>query len=212
MAEMQSTELGFVHRYVEGSGPATLLLLHGTGGNEDDLLPLGRQLLPDAHLLSPRGRVLENGMPRFFRRLAMGVFDVDDLKAQTRALAEFVRGAAERYGLDGTKIVALGYSNGANIAASLLLLHPQLLRQAVLLHAMLPFQPDARPDLSETFVLLTGGRRDPYIPAEQTQELAELLTTSGAEVTLEWQPGGHELTHPELEIVARWLQQTEPSS
>ncbi|HEX2241451.1 MAG TPA: alpha/beta hydrolase, partial [Actinomycetota bacterium] len=196
-----SDDLRFVHRYVKGSSPTTLLLLHGTGGDENDLLPLGRQVLPEAHLLSPRGKVLENGMPRFFKRLAMGVFDMEDLTQQTHALADFVEQAADHYRLDRDEIVALGYSNGANIAASLLLLHPNLLRRAALLHAMLPFDPGEFPDLGGTLVLLTGGRQDPYIAAEQTQALADLLGRAGADVTLEWQPGGHQLTHQEIETL-----------
>ncbi|MFN2525179.1 MAG: alpha/beta hydrolase [Actinomycetota bacterium] len=202
---MRSTDLGFVHRYIEGSDPTTLLLLHGTGGNEDDLLPLGKRLLPDAHLLSPRGKVLENGMPRFFRRLAMGVFDIEDLKTQTHALAEFIDEAAQRYDLDRDEIIAVGYSNGANIAASLLLLHPHLLRRAGLLHAMLPFEPDVPPDLSQTSVLLTGARRDPYISPEQTEALGDLLRACGAQLTMEWQPAGHELTPAEVEALSDWI-------
>lgn len=207
MTDEPAGNLGFVHHFVAGSSATTLLLLHGTGGDENDLMPLGRQVLPDANLLSPRGKVLENGMPRFFRRHGLGVFDIDDLKIQTHALAEFVEKAVDSYGLESDRIVALGYSNGANIAASLLLLHPDLLRRAALLHAMVPFEPDELLDLSDASVLLTGGRQDPYIPAEQTQALADLLVRAGADVRLDWQPGGHQLTYSELDVLSAWIRE-----
>jgi phospholipase/carboxylesterase len=208
---MSHRELDFTHRYVEGSSDVTLLLLHGTGGNEDDLLPLGRALAPEATLLSPRGKVLEGGMPRFFRRVAMGVFDVDDLKKRTHELADFVEDAARVYGFDPDGVVAVGYSNGANIAASALLLRPNLLRAAALLHAMVPFDPDDLPDLSGTSVLVTAGRRDPIVPSDQPERLAEILEGAGANVTLAWQPGGHELGREELAAVQSWLDQLHPS-
>src|SRR5262249_16993263 len=143
--------LGFVHRFVPapsaGSG-TTLLLLHGTGGNENDLLELGQTLAPNAALLSPRGKVSERGMPRFFRRLAEGVFDIEDLKFRTQALADFVASAASAYGFDPGKVIAVGYSNGANIAVSMLLLRPATLAGAVLFRPMVPFVPAVPPDLS----------------------------------------------------------------
>jgi len=199
-------QLGMIHRFVRGSKPDTLLLLHGTGGDEDDLLALGRDLDPDANLLSPRGQVLENGMPRFFRRLALGVFDLEDLAARTHELARFMDDAASAYTLDPSRIKAVGYSNGANIAASLLLLHPGALASAALLHAMVPFEPAKLPELEGTAVLLTAGRRDQMVPPDQAKRLAEILEESGAEVTLEWQPGGHELTQTEFEAVKSWLE------
>ncbi|MDQ3956895.1 MAG: dienelactone hydrolase family protein [Actinomycetota bacterium] len=198
-------DLGFVHRFEPGDDDLTLLLLHGTGADENDLVPLGRVVAPSAALLSPRGKVLENGMPRFFRRLAMGVFDEEDLKLRTHELAAFVRAAAEAYGRDPQRIVALGYSNGANIGGSLLLLEPGLLAGAALLHAMVPFRLQTLPDLTGTSVIVTGGHRDPMIPADQTQELARMLTSAGAEVELLLGPGGHELAPPEVEKVAEWL-------
>lgn len=200
-----SADLGFVHRFIRGTRPLTLLLLHGTGGNEDDLLALGRDLDPEANLLSPRGRVLENGMPRFFRRLAPGVFDLEDLVERTHELAGFVDHAADAYGLERSRLVAVGYSNGANIAASLLLLHPQLLEGAALLHATVPFEPQALPDLTGRSVLLTAGRRDPMVPPELTTRLAVLLEDAGAQMALEWFPGGHELTGDESRIIRTWL-------
>ena len=201
------TDLGFIHRVVraEGGERTTLLLLHGTGGDESDLLPLGRMLLPGASLLSPRGRVLEHGMPRFFRRLAEGVFDVPDLIARTHELAGFVEAAATEYGLDRERIVAVGFSNGANIAASLLLLHPGLLRGAALFRPMVPLEPEHVPELQGTSVLVAGGRADPIVPQEQTDRLAELLRDAGAEVTVEWQPGGHGLTQGDVDTAQRWI-------
>lgn len=200
-----SPELGFTHRFLPGNGPLTLLLLHGTGADENNLLGLGRELDPEANLLSPRGKVLENGMPRFFRRLAMGVFDVEDLVARTHELAEFVDQAVKAYDLDAAKVVAVGYSNGANIAASVLLLRPQVLGAAALLHAMPPFQPDDLPELSDTPILLTAGRHDTMVPGDQAQLLADIYRTAGADVTLEWMPGGHELTRHEIDVAAEWL-------
>ena len=202
-----SEDLGFVHRFEPGPGPLTLLVLHGTGGNENDLVGLARALDPDANLLSPRGRVLENGMPRFFRRLAMGVFDVEDLIARTHELVRFVDQAVGAYRLDAGRIVAVGYSNGANIAASMLLLHPQTLSAAALLHAMPPFEPESVPDLSGKPILLTAGRHDSMVPGELSDKLAQMYSEAGAEVALEWMPGGHELTQQEIKVAADWLAQ-----
>lgn len=200
-----SADLGFVHRFEPGTSGATLLLLHGTGADENDLIPLGKAVAPGAALLSPRGQVLENGMPRFFRRLAMGVFDVEDLKRRTADLARFVEAATDHYAIDSARTVLLGYSNGANIGGSLLLSNPGLVRAAALLHAMVPFRPDGAPDLAGTRVLITGGASDPMIPRDQTEKLAEILRGAGAEVDLSIAPGGHELTAPELEKVRDWL-------
>ena len=201
------TEAGFVHRFdpAKEPGAPTLLLLHGTGGDENDLLPLGRMLDERAALLSPRGKVLENGMPRFFRRLSMGVFDEEDLVNRTHELASFVEEAASEYGLDPKRLFAVGFSNGANIAASLLLLHPELLAGAVLLRAMTPFELETLPDLSGTPVYLAAGRSDQMIPPESTERLAELLREAGAEVTLDWQPGGHGIGRAEVEAARDWL-------
>jgi phospholipase/carboxylesterase len=201
------TEAGFVHRFdpAKVPGAPTLLLLHGTGGDENDLLPLGRMLDERAALLSPRGKVLENGMPRFFRRLSMGVFDEEDLVNRTHELASFVEEAASEYGLDPKRLFAVGFSNGANIAASLLLLHPDLLAGAVLLRAMTPFELETLPDLSGTPVYLAAGRSDQMIPPESTERLAELLREAGAEVTLDWQPGGHGIGRAEVEAARDWL-------
>lgn len=200
-----STDLGFIHRFVPASEPAKrpLLLLHGTGGDENDLLALGARLAPGSALLSPRGKVLENGMPRFFRRLAEGVFDIDDLKARTVELADFIAQARETYGLD--KPIALGFSNGANIAASLLLMRPETLAGAVLIRAMMPFEPKELPDLHGLPVLMLSGAADPIVPAQSRERLAQLLSAAGADVTHEVVPAGHGLSPQDLSIAARWL-------
>ncbi|HLL88457.1 MAG TPA: alpha/beta hydrolase [Tepidisphaeraceae bacterium] len=205
---MTSSPDAFVHRYVpptDGQRGITLLMLHGTGGNENDLLPMGQSLLPGAGLLSPRGKVLENGMPRFFRRLAEGVFDVDDLRRRTGELADFVPVAAEQYGFDAGRVVAVGYSNGANIAAAMLLLRPGVLAAAALLRPMVPLTPDPLPDLGGTPVLIEAGGMDPIVPAAQTDELANLLQAAGATVTVRWHGQGHQLTQADLATAAEWL-------
>jgi phospholipase/carboxylesterase len=200
-------DLNFIHRYVPATqrGLPTLLLLHGTGGDENDLIPLARQLLPGAALLSPRGKVLENGMPRFFRRLATGVFDLDDLKRRTAELADFIVHAGAAYGLDAP--VALGFSNGANIAAALLLLHPDVLAGAILLRPMVPLIPPDLPNLTGKPVLISAGQHDSIVPAANTLHLANLLQSAGAEVTLKRQPLGHNLAEPDLQASAYWLRQ-----
>jgi predicted esterase len=198
-------DLGFIHLFVPGSGRVTLVLLHGTGGDENDLLPLGRTLDPTASLLSPRGKILENGVPRFFRRLAEGVFDLDDLKHRTQELADFVE-AAHAYGFDPRGLVAVGFSNGANIGASVLLLRPRTFAAAALFRPMVPLVPEVLPDLSGVPVFIGGGRRDPLIPQDQTERLAELLRRAGADVTMHWEPAGHGLAAGDLSAAKDWLQ------
>lgn len=198
----------FAHRFEPGADPAagrTLLLLHGTGGDEDDLIPLGRMLDPGAALLSPRGRVLEAGMPRFFRRLAEGVFDLEDLRARTAELAAFVRVAAGRHGFALAGVIAAGFSNGANMAASLLLLEPGTLAGAVLFRPMVPIEPEPRPDLSGVPVLIAAGRSDPVVPPVETERLAVLLRAAGADVTVHGQAGGHAIAREEVAIARDWL-------
>ena len=195
----------FVHEFVPGSSKRTLLLLHGTGGNERDLIPLGREIDPTAAFLSPRGKVLENGMPRFFRRLAEGIFDEEDLKRRTHELADFVGAAVEQYELAADQIVAVGYSNGANIAASLLLLRLETLRAAILFRAMVPLVPEKLPDLSLLRVWIGAGKHDPIIPTSETQRLVELLRNARADVTIRFFTAGHNLTNNEIEIARDWL-------
>jgi predicted esterase len=199
--------LDFTHVFQPPSTPAspTLLLLHGTGGSEHDLVPLASILSPGAGVLSPRGKVLEHGMPRFFRRLGEGVFDLEDLRRRTAELADFVAAASAEYGLDRERIAAVGFSNGANIAASLLLLRPEALGAAVLFRAMVPLVPDDLPSLPATPVLLSNGRTDPLVAAAETERLAALLRRAGADVTVAWQPGGHQLTRADVERAREWL-------
>ena len=209
-----SDSLGFIHRFMaakEPDSPLTLLLLHGTGGDETDLLALGQQLAPGAALLSPRGKVVENGMPRFFRRLAEGVFDLEDLRVRAHELADFVETAARRYRLASDRIVAVGFSNGANIAASMLLLRPGVLAGAVLFRAMVPLVPETMPHLRGRPVLLAAGRRDPIVSPDETERLRHLLAQAGAEVTLHWEEAGHGLTPADIAAARAWLEEWAPA-
>ncbi len=201
------TDLDFIHRFIPATQPnlPPLLLLHGTGGDENDLVPLGERLSPGTALLSPRGKVLENGMPRFFRRLAEGVFDQADLKLRTAELADFIAAAHKQYGIEAP--VAVGFSNGANIAASLLLTRPDVLRGAVLLRAMLPFEPPSPPDLSGKPVLLLSGASDPMISAAGRDRLVAVLQAAGAVLTHKVLPTGHNLTQNDLTTAGYWLEQ-----
>ena len=209
--DVSGDALGFVHRYLpptthaERAASTTLLMLHGTGGDEDDLIPLGRSLLPGAGILSPRGKVLEGGAPRFFRRIRPGVFDLEDLARQTDALAAFIDGAATTYRLDRDRIIAVGFSNGANIAASLLLKRGAHVRGAVLLSPMLPFEPDALPDLSSVSVFIGAGEHDPMAPRETVARLESVLREAGADVTMHWTKGGHAITKEELAAAQEWM-------
>src|SRR4051794_4177925 len=199
-------DLGFEHVFEPGTTGWTLLLLHGTGGDEHDLIDLGRRIAPGAALLSPRGKVSENGAPRFFRRLAVGRLDIPDLLARTDELAAFVAAASAAYGIHAGRVVAVGFSNGANIAASLLLRRPEVLRGAALLRPMLPYEPERTPALTGTDVLVAAGEGDPYSSAEQTLRLAEVLREGGAEVTVHTAAGaGHSLTRDDLVQTARWM-------
>src|ERR1043166_5864305 len=195
----------FIHEFIPGDSPRTLLLLHGTGGNERDLIPLGRELDPNAALLSPRGKVLENGMPRFFRRLAEGVFDLEDLKFRTNELADFVTAAAQHYGFARDNLVAVGYSNGANIAASMLLLRPQVLSAAILFRAMVPLIPETQPKLTSVRVWIGAGASDPIVPVSEPKKLAELLREAEADVTIRFFHTGHELTPDDVDSAREWL-------
>ena len=198
----------FIHRFVPArrADAGTLLALHGTGGDENDLVPLAQMIDRDAGVLSPRGRVLEHGMPRFFRRLAEGVFDQEDLRLRTGELATFIAGAAAHYGFDPARLTAVGYSNGANIAASVLLSRPEVLGGVILLRPMVPFEPERLPDLSGKRILISAGHRDEMIPQPLTERLARLLEQSGAEVTTWWHDAGHSLTQAELARVRDWYQ------
>jgi len=203
---MSTAATTFVHRLEPGTDAALppLLLLHGTGGDESDLIPLGRMVAPGATLLSPRGAVLENGMPRFFRRLAEGVFDEEDLRRRTDDLAAFLREMQARHGLAAP--VALGFSNGANIAASLLLRQPGLLRGAALLRAMVPYADPPAARLDGTAVLVLSGTADPIVPAANSGRLAAILRDAGAAVTHQALPLGHGLSQMDVALTRDWLQ------
>jgi phospholipase/carboxylesterase len=203
---VSSPDPGFVHRFLPGApDKPVLLLLHGTGGDENDLLPLGEALLPGAPRLSPRGKVLENGMPRFFRRLAEGVFDLEDLRRRTHELADFVEAATAAQGLAGRRPVAVGFSNGANIAAAMLLLRPQVLGGALLIRPMVPLVPETLPDLHGVRVQINAGEADPLVPAPQSEALAKLLSEAGASVEVRWIRGGHALTREDLNAGKAWF-------
>ena len=201
------TELSFLHRFEPGTLPGRppVLLLHGTGGDETDLLPLGRTVAPGSALLSPRGKVLEHGMPRFFRRLAEGVFDEADVRRRADELAGFVAEARSAYGLEAP--LALGFSNGANIAAATLLLHPEALAGAVLIRAMVPLAEPPAAGLAGKPVLLLSGSTDPLVPAENADRLADMLKSAGAEVDHRTLPVGHGLSQGDVTLAAKWFGQ-----
>lgn len=201
---MSDTDLERPHVFLPAepsAAGAPLLLLHGTGGDETDLLPLGQALLPGAARLSPRGRVLENGMPRFFRRLSEGVFDEDDLRRKADDLADFVLAAGAVHGIEPGALVAVGFSNGANIASAMLLGRPEVLAGAVLLGAMVPYAEPPTADLSGTLVIISNGERDFMIPAAMTEQLAQQLRDRGAEVTVMPHPGGHQIDPAALQQI-----------
>ncbi len=192
------------HVINKGNNDTTLLLLHGTGGNEHDMLPLAGLIDSEANVLSVRGNVSEHGMPRFFRRIAEGVFDEEDLVNRTHELNDFITTAASENGLDREKIVAVGYSNGANIAASLMYHDKDALHAAILFHPMVPLRNIELPDLSGKKVFIGAGVNDPISPKEETEELAEALRNAGAAVEIYWHQAGHSLTQDEVQQAAAW--------
>jgi predicted esterase len=203
--------MDFLHRFIPASDGRTgrvLLLLHGTGGNENDLVPLGRDLDPTAALLSLRGNVLENGMPRFFRRLAEGVFDEADVIRRANELADFIGSAAAKYEFDPKQLTAVGYSNGANVAAATLLLRPGTITSAVLLRAMVPLKPEVEPNLTGTRALICSGKNDPIIPLENAERLTAMLRAAGADVTLRVEQASHQLVFAEIEAAKKWLRES----
>ena len=206
-----SADLELTHRFTTGEGKyasTTLLLLHGTGGDENDLVPVGQTLLPGAAILSPRGAVRERGAPRFFARLAEGVFDLEDLALRTQQLIRFVNGAIAKYELDSTRIIAVGFSNGANIAASVMLTGPAIFSAAVLFRAMVPFEPTQPAKLGGTPVLLSSGEWDPIATPDQARRLQSLLTAAGAVATINFFNAGHELTRDDVMDAAHWIAAT----
>lgn len=199
------TKLGFIHQFVNGKSARTLLLLHGTGGNEEDLLDLGRAIDADASLLSPRGKILENGAPRFFRRLAEGVFDEEDVVLRAKELAKFIDDAADEYKIDIDHLIAVGYSNGANIAAAMLLLGVARFSAAILFRAMVPLSNIAIPSLAGKRVLMCNGHLDPIIPLAKAERLGQLFESVGAAIDLEVLPSGHGLTPRDVAAAREWL-------
>jgi len=200
-------KLSYQHVFKAGSDPLAppLLLLHGTGGDEHNLIPIAQSLSPGSALLSPRGDVLEQGMPRFFRRFAEGVFDLADVEKRTLALADFIVAASAHYEIDPAKLVAVGYSNGANIAASLFFLRPEVLAGAALLRPMVVLEPKSVPDLNGKRILISSGQQDPIVPADQSKRLANLFRDAGAEVTLNSHAGGHGLTNVDFTAARLFL-------
>ena len=202
-----SIELGFIHNFIEPKEGAdmVLFLLHGTGGTENDLIPLGREINKSAAILSPRGKILENGSPRFFRRLAEGVFDIDDLKFRTGELSDFIEKASDFYKFGLQSVVAIGYSNGANMAASLLLLRPKVVSAAILFRPMVPLVPEILPDLSTKNIFVSGGLYDPIVPKVETERLVVLFKKCGANIFVNWENSGHELRTEEITVARNWL-------
>jgi phospholipase/carboxylesterase len=201
------TGLSFIHRFEPGARPGAkpLLVLHGTGGDESDLIPLGKMVAPGAPLLSPRGKVLEHGMPRFFRRLAEGVFDEEDVRARAHELADFIAAAREEYGIAAP--IALGYSNGANIAAAMMLLRPEALAGGILLRAMVPLSdPPPADSLAGKAALIVSGARDPIAPPANAARLKAMLEHYGAEVDHRILAGGHELSQSDVALARAWLE------
>lgn len=192
------------HIYNKGKNENTLLLLHGTGGDENDLLEIGKIIDSDANVLSVRGNVLEGSMPRFFKRLREGLFDLEDLEFRTNELSQFINESSEKYKFDRNKVIAVGYSNGANIAGSLLFKIKDSLKGAILLRPMVPWRGINLPDQSNTKVFIAAGTNDNICPPSESEELAKLLTDANTKVHLEWINGTHRLTYNELELARDW--------
>jgi predicted esterase len=200
-------DFGFIHRFVPGEDASveTLLVLHGTGGNENDLIGIGQAIAPGAAILSPRGNVLENGAPRFFKRIAEGVFDPKEVRSRGEELARFIRAAAVTYRLDPSRIFALGYSNGANIASTVMLIEPGTIQASILLRPMVVYQPPEKSDLSGSSVFISAGRMDPIVPTASVEQLAKLFRSANADVTLKWQLAAHNLVPTEVREAAEWF-------
>jgi len=203
-----SEDFGFIHRFVAAEESATgdsLVVLHGTGGDENDLIGIGQAIAPGAAIVSPRGNVLENRAPRFFKRLAEGVFDPKEVRSRAEELARFIRAAVVTYRLDPARVFALGYSNGANIASTVMLVEPGILNGAILFRPMLVYEPSEINDLAGSAVFISAGRMDPIVPAESVERLVELFDAAHAEVTLKWQLAAHSLVPSEVREAAEWF-------
>ena len=216
---IRSNDFGFTHIFIDSSTnngsensndiitkKLTLVLFHGTGGNGEDLIFLGNELESTASILSPRGKVLENGMmPRFFRRLSEGVFDMEDLRFRTHELAEFIQKCSLHYKFDLRKTIAVGFSNGANIAASILLLHPDIFQGAILFRAMVPLIPNPLPNLLTKKILLSASLNDPIVSRSETEDLYNLFQKTNANITLKWQQSSHNLIQGDILVARRWI-------
>lgn len=200
-------DLGFIHRFIpaEDQSAETLLVLHGTGGNENDLVGIGQAIAPGAAILSPRGNVLENGAPRFFRRIAEGVFDPKEVRSRGEELARFIRAAVVTYRLEPSRIFALGYSNGANIASTVMLIEPGIIQGSILFRPMLVYEPAEKKDLSGSSVFISAGRMDPIVPTTSVEQLAEMFQSANADVTFKWQLAGHSLVPSEVREASEWF-------
>ncbi len=211
---IKSNNFGFNHifinsshdkEYDKGNKKLTLVLLHGTGGNEEDLIFLGKKIEPNASILSPRGKVLENNMPRFFRRLSEGVFDIEDLNIRSHELADFIQKCSFHYKFNLEKTIAIGFSNGANIAVSMLFLRPEVLQGAILFRAMVPFIPESLPNLLNKKILLSAGVQDPIVSRNETENLYSLFQKTNAITTLKWQPSSHNLIQKDILVAKSWV-------
>jgi predicted esterase len=197
----------FIHQFLSGTTETTVLALHGTGGNENDLVSLAQTIFPGANVLSPRGNISENGANRFFRRFAEGIFDLENLREETEKLANFVIQSSQRYGFAANDVIALGYSNGANIAASVLLSRPEILRGAILLRAMTPFEPQIYPELRKKPIFLAAGLDDSIVGNENVLNLAQIFNSAEADVTLHFSVADHSLRHEEIEAAQQFVAQ-----
>ena len=221
---IKSNDFGFNHifinsfsngsnnkKYDDRNKKLTLVLLHGTGGNEEDLIFLGKKIEPNASVLSPRGKVLENGLPRFFRRLSEGVFDLEDLRIRSHELADFIQKCSLHYKFDLENTIAIGFSNGANISVSMLFLRPEVLQGTILFRAMVPFIPDPLPNLSNKKILLSAGLEDPIVSRNETENLFRLFQKTNAIITLKWQPSSHNLIQEDILVAKPWISNNFPA-
>ena len=195
----------FIHKYIPGTIPATILAMHGTGGDENDLLGVARAVFPGAAVLSPRGKTNEHGAYRFFPRLAPGVFDEEEIAIRTQELAEWLGWAAKEYGFDQTKLYALGYSNGANMAIATMLLYPGSIAGGVMLRPMPVIRPDPMPDLAGAPILIAAGEADPMVPVKSAHALAAMMAEAGAAVDFAVMESGHDLTPEDFSGAKRWF-------
>lgn len=184
-------------------GAPLFVTFHGTGGNETQFHGFAQQLMPDAHVVSPRGDVSENGMNRFFRRTGEGIYDMDDLEARTKAMATFLFETKHKVGAE--RVIGLGYSNGANILASVALSNPEIFDEMVLMHPLIPWNPEPQPGLNGRRVLITAGEHDPICPPTQTNAFASYLKGEGVELAVEWHKGGHEIGANEAHAIREFL-------